>query len=105
MASRITKGHLLELESQELVTTKCWWLWKEGDLDPLPRGYEPVLLVTHIKRGLPPYSVEQVRSAPSLTVSKEQRMDVDILVIVLVALVRKGVSGMDLLEIFFRRRI
>lgn len=32
-------------------------------------------------------------------------MDVDILVIILVALLRKGVNGMDLLDVFFQRRI
>ncbi|KAE8818249.1 hypothetical protein D1007_04127 [Hordeum vulgare] len=51
--------------------------------------------------GLPPYSVERVHSTPSLTMSKSERVDVEILVKALVAFVLKGVNGMDLLEVFF----
>ena len=55
--------------------------------------------------GLPPYSPKRIQLAPSLTVSKEEKVDVDILVIVLVALFRKDVNRMDLLEVLFQWRI
>lgn len=51
--------------------------------------------------GLPPYTVDRIQSAPSLTVSKEEKIDVYIFVIGLVALMRKGVNRMDLVEVFF----
>ena len=37
--------------------------------------------------------------------SKEEKVDVDILVIALVSLVNHGINGLDLLEVFFQRRI
>ena len=40
-----------------------------------------------------------------LTVSKEEKTEVDILVIALVALVQNGVNSLDLLEVFLQRRI
>ena len=55
--------------------------------------------------GLPPYSTERIRRLPKLTVSKEKKVDVDLLVIALVALVNQGVNGLDLMEVFFQRRI
>lgn len=55
--------------------------------------------------GLSPYSSERVRPAPKRTVSKEEKVEVDILVIALVVLVQKGINGLDLLEVFFQRSI
>ena len=37
--------------------------------------------------------------------SKDEKVDVDILVIALVSLVNHGINGLDLLEVFFERRI
>lgn len=48
--------------------------------------------------GLPPYSTERVWSPPSLTA--KEKTDMDIMVMAVVAIVGKGLNGMDLLEVF-----
>lgn len=55
--------------------------------------------------GLPPFSLERLRTPRSLTVEEEEKGEVAILVDAVVALVRGGVTGMDLLEVFLSRRI
>lgn len=54
---RTTTSRLHELEGQGLLAAGSWRLPKAGEDEPLPRGDEPILLVTHLERGfsLPPH--------------------------------------------------
>ena len=49
--------------------------------------------------------MEQVRKPSSLKVVPEEKAQVKVLVEHVVQLIRDGVTGMDLLEVFLRRRI
>ena len=55
--------------------------------------------------GLPPFSMDRVRKPSSLKVIPEEKAQVKVLVERVVQLIRDGVTGMDLLEVFLRRRI
>ena len=55
--------------------------------------------------GLPPFSMERVRKPSSLKVVPEEQAQVKVLAERVVQLIRDGVTGMDLLEVFLRRRI
>ena len=55
--------------------------------------------------GLPPFSMERVRKPSSLKVVPEEKAQFKVLVERVVQLIRDGVSGMDLLEVFLRQRI
>ena len=55
--------------------------------------------------GLPPFSMERVRKPSSLKVVPKEKAQVKVLVERVVQLIRDGVTGMDLLEVFLRRRI
>ena len=55
--------------------------------------------------GLPPFSMDRVRKPSSLKVIPEEKAQVKVLVECVVQLIRDGVTGMDLLEVFLRRRI
>ena len=55
--------------------------------------------------GLPPFSLERLRTPRSLTVETEEKGEVQMLVDAVVALVQRGVTSMDPLEVFLRRRI
>ncbi|SPT20405.1 unnamed protein product [Triticum aestivum] len=55
--------------------------------------------------GLPPFSLDQAQKPVSLKVTPEEKAQVKVLVGRVVQLVREGVTGMDLLEVFLRRRI
>ena len=55
--------------------------------------------------GLPPFSLNQAQKFASLKVTPEEKAQVKVLVGRVVQLVREGVTGMDLLEVFLRRRI
>ena len=55
--------------------------------------------------GLPPFSMERVREPSSLKVVSEEKAQVKVLVERVVQLIRDGVTGMDLLEVFLSRRI
>ena len=55
--------------------------------------------------GLPPFSMERVRKPSSLKVAPEEKAQVKVLVERVVQLIRDGVTGMDLLEVFLRRCI
>ena len=50
--------------------------------------------------GLPPFSLERLCTPHSLTVEEEEKGEVAILVDAVIALVRGGVTCMDLLEVF-----
>src|SRR3954471_8073516 len=54
---------------------------------------------------LPPFSLERSKKPASLKVTPEEKTQVKVLVGRVVQLVRDGVTGMDLLEVFLRRRI
>ena len=55
--------------------------------------------------GLPPFSMARVEKPSSLRVIPEEKAQVKVLVERVVQLVRDGVTGMDLLEVFLSRRI
>ena len=55
--------------------------------------------------GLPPFTLDHVQKPSSLKVTPEERAQVKVLVSRVVELVREGVTGMDLLEVFLQRRI
>ena len=55
--------------------------------------------------GLPPFSLARVERPSSLRVIPEEKTHVKALVERVVQLVRDGVTGMDLLEVFLSRRI
>ena len=55
--------------------------------------------------GLPPFSMARFEKPSSLKVALEEKEEVTVLVERVVQLVRDGVTGMDLLEVFLRRRI
>lgn len=55
--------------------------------------------------GIPPFSVDRVRKPSSLKVIPEEKAQVKVLVERVVQLIRDGGTGMDLLEVFLRRRI
>ena len=55
--------------------------------------------------GLPPFSMYRVDKPSSLKVLPEEKAEVKMLVERVVQLVRDGVTAMDLLEVFLRRRI
>lgn len=48
---------------------------------------------------------ERVSTPPSLTVDKEEKTEVGILVAAVVGLIQGGVTGLDVLEVFLSRRI
>ena len=52
--------------------------------------------------GLPPFSMERVRKPSSLKVVPKEKAQVKVLVERVVQLIRDGVTGMDLLEVFLR---
>ena len=55
--------------------------------------------------GLPPFTMDRVRKPSSLKVLPEEKAQVRVLVERVVQLIRDGVTGMDLLEVFLQRRI
>ena len=55
--------------------------------------------------GLPPFSLNRAEKPSSLKVTLEEKAQVKVFVGRVVQLVRDGVTGMDLLEVFLRRRI
>src|SRR4051812_43535988 len=55
--------------------------------------------------GLPPFSLNRAEKLSSLKVTPEEKAQVKVLVGRVVQLFRDGVTGMDLLEVFLRRRI
>ena len=55
--------------------------------------------------GLPPFSMARVEKPSALKVIPEEKGQMKVLVERVVQLVRDGVTGMDLLEVFLRRRI
>src|SRR3954471_17352206 len=55
--------------------------------------------------GLPPFSMSRVDKPASLKVLPEEKTQVKLLMERVVQLIRDGVTGMDLLEVFLRRRI
>ena len=52
-----------------------------------------------------PFSMDRVEKPSSLKVTPAEKVEVNMLVDWVVQLVRDGVTGMDLLEVFLRRRI
>ena len=55
--------------------------------------------------GLPPFSMARVEKPSALKVTPGEKAEVKVLVERVVQLIRDGVTGMDLLEVFLRRRI
>ena len=53
--------------------------------------------------GLPPFSLARLSAPRSLTVDDEEKAEVGILVEAVVELIRGGVTGFDLLEVFLSR--
>ena len=54
--------------------------------------------------GLPPFSLGRANQPPSMIVGKAERAEVNMLVERVVQLVREGVTGMDLFEVYLMRR-
>ena len=54
---------------------------------------------------LPPFTLDRVQQPSSLIVSTAEKLEVNMLVERVVQLVRQGVTGMDLLEVFLSRCI
>jgi hypothetical protein len=59
----------------------------------------------NMSTGLPPFTLARPTAPRSLVVSEAEKPTVDILVSSVVELVRGGVTGLDLLEVFLSRRI
>ena len=59
----------------------------------------------NMSTGLPPFTLARPTIPPSLAVTKEEAANVGILMNKVVDLVRGGVTGLDLLEVFLGRRI
>ena len=74
--------------------------WLAVDLVLLSRPGDPGQ-----STGLPPFSLERAKKPASLKVTPEEKAQVKVLAGRVVELVREGVTGMDLLEVFLRRRI
>ena len=55
--------------------------------------------------GLPPFSMDRVEKPSPLKVTPAEKVEVNMLVERVVQLVRDGVTGMDLLEVFLSQRI
>ena len=55
--------------------------------------------------GLPPFTMDRVSKPSPLKLIPEEKADVKMLMERVVQLVRDGVTGMDLLEVFLKRRI
>ena len=55
--------------------------------------------------GLPPFTMDRVEKPSPLKVLPEEKAHVKLLVDRVVQLIRDGVTGMDLLEVFLQRRI
>ena len=55
--------------------------------------------------GLPPLTLGRASPPPSMVVSKAERAEVDMLMERVVQLVREGLTGMDLFEVYLTRRI
>ena len=74
--------------------------WLAGDLVLLSRPGDPRTVDWS-----PPFSLDRAEKPASLKVAPEERAQVTVLDGRVVELVREGVTGMDLLEVFLRRRI
>ena len=61
--------------------------------------------VPNMSTGLPPFTLNRPTTPPSLVVTEAERAEVDILMKAVVELVRSGVTGLDLLEVYLGRRI
>ena len=59
----------------------------------------------NMSTGLPPYTPERPPNARSLLMTKEEKIQVQPLVDALVELIRGGVTGLDLLEVYLSQRI
>ena len=55
--------------------------------------------------GLPPFTMDRVEKPSALKVTPVEKAEVKVLVERVVQLVRNGVTSMDLLEVFLRRRL
>ena len=55
--------------------------------------------------GLPPFTLARPSTPPSLIVAEEEKANVGILMNGVVNLIREGVTGLDLLEVFLGRWI
>ncbi|KAI4990921.1 hypothetical protein ZWY2020_039292 [Hordeum vulgare] len=98
LPSTVTEGDLLELVEHGQLVHKSWRLPADDEVEPAPREGERVLLLSHVHRDRP---------APpkQLALSKAEKNDIQPLVEALVDVVRRGVTGIDLLEVFIGRRI
>ncbi|KAI5007777.1 hypothetical protein ZWY2020_008825 [Hordeum vulgare] len=100
LPSMVTADDLLELVEHDMIAKKSWRLL-EGETEPAPKEGEHVLLLSHVFRGfsLPPHPFFRARAL------KGGKIQIQPLVDALIAIVRKGVTGTDLLETFLGRRI
>ncbi|KAI4987068.1 hypothetical protein ZWY2020_019868 [Hordeum vulgare] len=98
LPSTVTEGDLLQLVEHGMIVQKSWRLPAENEVEPAPREGERVLLLSHVYRDRP---------APpkQLALTKAEKNDIQPLVEALVDVVRRGVTGIDLLEVFLGRRI
>ncbi|KAI5013210.1 hypothetical protein ZWY2020_028164 [Hordeum vulgare] len=121
----MTKEDMLELVEQGMIEHKTWRLPTEGETEPAPQEGERVLLLSHVHRGfslpphpffrgrclpnaatgLPPFSLDRPAPPRKLALTKMEKIQIQPLVDALVEVVRKGVTGIDLLEIFLGRHI
>ncbi|KAI4979873.1 hypothetical protein ZWY2020_016626 [Hordeum vulgare] len=113
LPSSVTENDVLELVEHGMVVSKSWRL-SEGETEPARKEGERVLLLSHVPRGhCLSECFERVATfqfGPSgpprkLALPKGERIQIQPLVHVLIAVIRKGVTGTDLLETFLGRRI
>ncbi|KAI4981280.1 hypothetical protein ZWY2020_021765 [Hordeum vulgare] len=88
-----------------MIVHKSWSLPMEDEIEPAPREGERVLLLSHVYRGLPPFSLDRPTPPKQLALTKAEKVDIQPLVDALADVVKRGVTGIDLLEIFLGRRI
>ncbi|KAI5007563.1 hypothetical protein ZWY2020_054623 [Hordeum vulgare] len=112
LPSSVTENDVLELVEHGMVVNKSWRL-SEGETEPAPKEGEHALLLSHVFRGfsLPPhpffraFSLDRPDPPRKLALIKGERTQIQPLVDALIAVIRKGVTGTDLLETFLGWRI
>ncbi|KAI4995704.1 hypothetical protein ZWY2020_037752 [Hordeum vulgare] len=101
LPSTVTEGDLLELVEHAMLVHKSWRLSAEDEVEPAPREGERVLLLRTRTRT----SLDWPAPPKQLALTRAEKNDIQPLVGALVDIVRRGVTGIDLLEVFLGRRI
>ncbi|KAI5018694.1 hypothetical protein ZWY2020_043582 [Hordeum vulgare] len=124
LPSTVTENDVLDLVEHGMVVNKSWRL-PECETEPTPKEGERVLCLAtwpevspclptlssediacpNASSGLPPFSLDRPGPPKKLALSNGERTQIQPLVDALIAVVWRGVTGMDLLETFQGRRI